>query len=231
MNKDKVMDDKQRKIITSWLERSKNMGPDPYDAFISLWISFNAYCYAKYAETANKRRADLRNDKGLGQITPTPSKAEGKIFLQVEQFRLEITKPGRISIVISERYTEDIIFSQFAKDYQEPYGELLNDSKSNESVKAFQDSLAKEDKRYVINMARKKDYDAKGDYRSMVAKHIIVPLENYRDLKQVINALYQVRCNLFHGEKFPLDPNDDRIVRPAYQVLLKIMESLIRDIA
>jgi hypothetical protein len=53
-----------------------------------------------------------------------------------------------------------------------------------------------------------------------------VPFENYADLTQLKNVLYQVRCNVFHGEKVPGDVNDDRIVRAAYPVLLRIMQQL-----
>jgi hypothetical protein len=224
------LDDKQRRIITTWLKRSRELTDDPYASFIALWISFNAFCYARYAKNANKRRADLRNGSGLNVLNSEPARAEGTAILEDQRFRLEIETPGRISILISERYTEDIIFSQFARHYQSCYDELLKQPNFEESVKAFRNSLAKNDRWYVINMARSDDYNPKGDYQAMVQRNIIVPFENYKKLTELKNALYQVRCNVFHGEKVPGELNDDRIVKTAYPVLFAIMEALVKTV-
>jgi len=220
-------DDKQKRIISSWLARSRSLTADPYAAFMALWISFNAYCYALYAKKAQKRRADLRVDKGLRLITSEPSRAECTISLESERFKIEIEQPGRISIMVSEKYTEDVVFSEFAKQFQQQYSELLKGQDFHASVETFQKSLYKKDhdKYYVVNMARSNEYDPSGNYESMVAKNIIIPFEDINDLKQLKNALYQVRCNVFHGEKVPGDINDDRIVKTAYPVLLSLMES------
>jgi len=40
-------------------------------------------------------------------------------------------------------------------------------------VKTFRNSLAKNDRWYVINMARSDDYNPKGDYHGMAQRHII----------------------------------------------------------
>ena len=224
------LDDKQRRIITTWLKRSRDLTDDPYASFIALWISFNAFCYARYAKNANRRRADLRNGTGLNVLTSEPARAEGTAILEDQRFRLEIETPGRISILISERYTEDIIFSQFASHYQSCYDELLKQPNFEESVKAFRNSLAKNDRWYVINMARSDDYNPKGDYQAMVQRNIIVPFKNYKKLTELKNALYQVRCNVFHGEKVPGELNDDRIVKTAYPVLFAIMEALVKTV-
>jgi hypothetical protein len=96
-------------------------------------------------------------------------------------------------------------------------------------VKAFRNSLAKNGKWYVVNMARSHDYDPMADYNTMVARNIIVPFDNYTNLNELKNVLYQVRCNVFHGEKVPGEINDDRIVKTAYPVLLAIMETLVTD--
>jgi len=226
------LDNKQRRIILSWFERSQDLSSDPYASFIALWISFNAYCYARYAETANKRRADLRIDRGLKEVTSERSRAEGTVFLDSDfgRFKLEIDKPGRISIILSERYTEDIIFSRFAKTHQRHYEEWLKQEDFLRLVEAFRDSLAKNDKFYVINMARIRDYrqyDPNKDYKELIARNIIVTLDSYKKLAQLKNVLYQVRCNVFHGEKVPGDVNDDRIVKKAQPVLYAILEAVI----
>lgn len=39
--------------------------------------------------------------------------------------------------------------------------------------------------------------------------------------------LYQIRCNIFHGEKTPGDFNDDRIVKNALPLLRHIVDYLL----
>jgi hypothetical protein len=56
---------------------------------------------------------------------------------------------------------------------------------------------------------------------------VIVPFEAVGDLKQLKNALYQVRCNIFHGEKVPGNVNDDRITRTALPVLRRFVAHLM----
>ena len=222
------LDSKQKKIITTWLEQSRSLADDPYSSFIALWISFNAYCCAKYAQKACKGRADLRNDHGLREVTVTgePFSLEGTIRLDGARFELEINQPGRIRIHISEKYTEDRIFSEFAKDYRSEYAKLFDEAAFAISVKEFQSSLDHEGKFYVVNMLKASDYEVNRDYTKLVKDNIIVPLADCKDLRQLKDVLYQVRSNVFHGEKVPGLPNDDRIVKKAYPVLLRIMESL-----
>jgi hypothetical protein len=54
-------DDKQIKIIKAWYTKAEEAKKqrDWYSAFISLWISFNAFCYGKYEKDANKIRVDI----------------------------------------------------------------------------------------------------------------------------------------------------------------------------
>ena len=225
------LDSKQKKIIESWVEQSRNLTSDPYSSFMALWISFNAYCYAKYAQKAIRRRADLRKDHGLREATAnkTSSSLEGTIRLDGAQFKLDINQPGIIQIYISERYIENLIFSEFAKDYRPEYAKLLEGAAFASSVKEFQSSLDHHGKFYVVNMLRSSEYDENGDYTKMVGDNIIVPLADCDKLNQLKDVLYQVRCNVFHGEKVPGLLNDDRIVRKAYPVLLGIMELLMSE--
>lgn len=224
------LDDKQRSIITSWFDRSRELSADSYASFIALWISFNAYCYALYAGKAQKRRADLKKDKGLDRLTTETATARATLLQESGRFKIEIDEPDKILIVVSERYTEDIIFSEFAKDFKARYENLIREQKFRGLVESFQQSLAKGDKFYVINMARIVDYQESGDYQEMVSKNVIVPFERVEDLKQLKNTLYQVRCNVFHGEKVPNDPNDDRIIKTAHPVLLGMMSHVLESL-
>jgi hypothetical protein len=224
------LDHKQQKIVSSWLQRAMDLSKDTYASFISLWISFNAYCYSQYAAKANKHRADLRNDAGLRNITPDPLRAEGTVRLDNARYRLNIEKPGRILIIVSERYTEDIVFTQFAREYQPLYQELLRDVEFEKAVAKFQRAIRKKGGRhFIVNMARHREYSPDGDYDTMVQRHIIVPFENKEDLEELKNVLYQVRCNVFHGEKLPGLMNDDKIVRTAQPVLERILRRILKE--
>lgn len=56
--------------------------------------------------------------------------------------------------------------------------------------------------------------------------------ESYElNLPNTLDALYQVRCNLFHGEKCVSSEADQQIVGAAYRVLSKLMERYLGDCA
>src|SRR5690242_2606151 len=86
------LDEKQERIITSWLARATDPGFDSYARFIALWIAFNAYCYAHYAIGANRQRADLRKDHGLDDITPERAPIAGSIHCKNATIMLDIER-------------------------------------------------------------------------------------------------------------------------------------------
>lgn len=51
------------------------------------------------------------------------------------------------------------------------------------------------------------------------------------NLSHLVTVLYQVRNNMFHAEKVPGDPNDDRIVRAARPVLDGVVKRALETIA
>ena len=218
-------DKRQVRIIRAWLSRSSDAASDAYDGFIGLWIAFNAYCYGRYARTAHRNRADLRNEAGLRSLSAAPTAAVGQIVREPSRVRLELTQPGRVVIVIRERYTEDIIFSQFAKDFHDTYLEWLKDSRFCAHVAAFHASLARNGIHYVVNMAVADRYDP-AKLGALANQGVIVPFEDPKKLEDLVDVLYQVRCNIFHGEKVPYDSNDDKITSAAHPVLLFIVEKL-----
>ncbi len=218
-------DKRQVRIIRAWLSRSRDTASDAYDAFIGLWIAFNAYCYGRYARLAHRNRADLRNEAGLQSLSDAPIAAVGQIVREPSRVRLELTQPGRVVIVIRERYTEDIVFSQFAKDFRVTYLDWLKDSQFAAHVAAFHAALSRSGRHYVVNMAASNRYDPKR-LAALANQGVIVLFEDPKKLEDLVDVLYQVRCNVFHGEKVPYDLNDDKIVKAAHLVLLFIVEKL-----
>ena len=78
-------------------------------------------------------------------------------------------------------------------------------------------------------MARINQYDRAGNIDQQAKKNILVLFEDNR-LRTIKNILYQIRCNIFHGEKTPGGFNDDRIVKVARPVLQEINAYLIDEL-
>ena len=66
------------------------------------------------------------------------------------------------------------------------------------------------------------------DINKLSNQNILVLCED-NNLDTIKNVLYQIRCNIFHGEKIPGDRNDDRIVKSANPVLKYILNYLINE--
>jgi hypothetical protein len=224
------LDDKQCNLIRSWMKRASNPNDDYYGRFISLWIAFNALCYALYASEANRRRADIKKDKGFFDIGDITLEARGSVRSEAGRIRIEITEPGRITLDLVEKYTEDLIFSEFAKGYASEYSTWIEDPAFKQAIQKFRSALRKPDgAHYVINMARIREYmelKQAGNKDSYLRKPLVYQLKDISDLAALKDALYQVRCNIFHGEKVPGEPNDDSIVQTAYPALAAIMNQV-----
>ena len=103
---------------------------------------------------------------------------------------------------------------------------FLEDDKDLYSLKK---ALKKNNGRvYVIDMSRYDQYNEKNDISSMSSNGVISLLED-NDLSSIINVLYQIRCNIFHGGKEPGDHHDDEIVNAANPILNRIVEFIIYE--
>ena len=220
-------DDKQKNLINSWHNLSEK-SHDAYMSFMAEWIAFNAICYNLYYEKAIIERANIDRSKSkLNKIQERfkPSadfEAENaKLVGTLDKWSVDLSLPERLFISISKNYTEDIIFNEFVKEYQSWY----NNNPTN-LFKKLKNSLSKGDDHFVINMAKSDSYNSENDIKEMATKNIIILCED-NNLKTIKNVLYQVRCNIFHGEKVPGDINDDRIVKNAFPLLKHIVQNLI----
>lgn len=219
-------DDKQKKLINSWHNLSVH-SVDAYMAFMAEWIAFNAICYNLYytkaiIERANIDRAKSKLDKIHERFNPSAeiNVQTAKVVGTLEKWSIDLFLPERLFISVSNNYTEDIIFNEFVKENQDCYispTNLFDDLKK---------SLAKGTRFFVINMAKSNRYNQKTDIEIMANKNIIVLCED-NNLKTIKNVLYQIRCNVFHGEKIPGDINDDKIVKSALPLLKHLVEYLL----
>lgn len=211
---------------------------DHYGKFIYQWIAFNAFCYGRYVGEANRRRADLKDPKKDIEhmiIGNESIETRGSIRFVGDKIRIELSEPMQITLDLVERYTEDLIFSVFAREYKSEYKQWLADPEFNKAVENFKQALFKghDGKHYIINMARIEDYrrihNDKLDMDTL-GPPIVYPFEDIHNLSHLKNVLYQVRCNIFHGEKVPGCLNDDRIVKAANPVLSRIMDSVTANL-
>ena len=52
-------------------------------------------------------------------------------------------------------------------------------------------------------------------------------IRDERNLGEVAECLYEVRCNLFHGRKMPKNPRDERLVEASCKVVSRLIEAYL----
>lgn len=211
---------------------------DNYTAFIAMWVALNALCNARYYNEANKLMADIRTDrkKTKSWVEGSGERANGDWTsigdtskCDVDIARQSVFGMEKLKLRIKEKYTESIIYDEFTREFSAEYQSWIQDPPFQYHIHKFRDSLIKEnapDIPYVINMARKREYHITSnvdELKQMKERSIIVIYDDRNKLHHLMDVLYQVRCNIFHGEKSPGEPNDDRIVIAAYPVLRELM--------
>jgi len=250
------LDQKQIKIVSTWIGISQEYAAenlhqyevidfcrsvpqaDNYTAFIAMWVALNALCNALYYDEANRLMAEIctKRRKTKAWIEGTGARANGDwtSIRDTSKCDMDITRQSvfgleKLKLRIKEKYTEDIIYDEFAKAFSSEYQSWMKESRFRECVLRLRNSLIKQnqDIPYVVNMARKRDYERTGEAEKLKEMHrrrIVVIFDDENKLQSLKDVLYQVRCNIFHGEKSPGDPNDDRIVLAAYPVLSELMK-------
>ena len=111
---------------------------------------------------------------------------------------------------------------QLKKDW-----ELLKDFQANPVVQQDFQQLAKDSSEYKQALANLKSlcpvYQVQGVGRTEVR------LDEEANLGQVMEVIYAVRNNLFHGGKSLSDPRDQKLVTAAGNVLLPLFNQLLSD--
>ena len=57
-----------------------------------------------------------------------------------------------------------------------------------------------------------------------------VTIDDVSNPSQVLDAIYQVRCNLIHGQKFMDEPRNRMLVKSSFVILEKIVPSMIESL-
>ena len=227
-------DQKQKELIQSWRRIAEEANND-YIQFMANWIAFNAICYQLYHQKAVNEVAYIDRRKSKLDIVEKKLSQHNQIIAQSaklesaeEKWKLDIQFPERFFLTIKKSFTENRIYQLFIDNYQDIFLDLPDLKKHFNTLK---NSLKKGDYSFVINMARLAEYKYPNSPEildQMSARGIIVTCEKNR-LKTVVDCLYQIRCNIFHGEKIPGEINDDRIVKSANPVLTFIVTHLANE--
>jgi hypothetical protein len=67
----------------------------------------------------------------------------------------------------------------------------------------------------------------RGVYNFLSERFVVV--SDVRDAPQVLDAVYQVRCNLFHGKKSPTNLRDAQLVQAAANVVSGLLDRVLAD--
>lgn len=225
------MDEKQKDLILAWHEQSK-YAPNEYMKFMSNWIAFNAICYALYHKNAVKERADIDRKKSKIEKVSQRLILENHLIADKalienknEKWTIDLVLPERLFLTIQKTYTEDLIYNEFDNEWSEHFE---HDERFFELSGDLKKAIKKDPFHYVINMSRIDKMD-ESDISDMIQRNIVIPLEEV-SLLQVRKVLYQIRNNIFHGEKIPGEPNDDRIVKSANPLLNYIVSTCMSDL-
>jgi len=177
-----------------------------FDKFIYLYIIYNAlYCRAttclKYHEiTQNKNKERDYNDGRISKYQPIKTSFDPDEKVQA------------VNNVI-----------KFFDGEKKPYGEnLINflqkrNAVNIEAIKDFDHGFSIYSlRKYGLKTAKKNDLKLKEKLVSQCTKE---------QIEGVLELIYHVRCNLFHGEK-TFNPRQENFLRPIVEILQSIVEEL-----
>jgi hypothetical protein len=226
------LDKKQMTLILTWHQQAEDSSNE-YLKFMNNWIAFNAICYALYHKEAIKERVDPQNNKKLIKISErllqdSEIKAiEANIKSENEKWTIDVTLTNDLNLKlnVTKKYTEDNIYTSFDREWSDFFNGHMGFIQFSEDLKK---SIERGDYNYVVNMA-KSDRFIVSEITQMAKDGIVVLMKSI-ELSEVRKVLYQIRNNIFHGEKTPGEPNDDRIVKAANPVLNLIVSTCIENL-
>lgn len=232
---------RQIKLVLTWYNLGlKNETKDYYMSFMSYWISFNSICYNLYHKDCVKERANIDTKKSKIRDLRNRLKRDEILYSENgtlstksnDKMTVDISFPSRLFLQIEKKFTEDLIYDKFVKDYTFWYDEEETDNLFD-SLKSSLEKIDKEtnESRYfIINMSRIDEYR-----RLILTEKLeslnggIIFLCEKNSLYIIRKVLYQIRCNIFHGEKVPGNVIDDRITKNSIPMLKFLIDKLIED--
>lgn len=87
--------------------------------------------------------------------------------------------------------------------------------------------LMKSDKEFAKTVTELKNecpvYDMRPSHRTDYKT-----ITNIHDFREILDVIYKIRCNLFHGQKSPDEKRDVRLATFAYGILDRLFEEILR---
>lgn len=107
--------------------------------------------------------------------------------------------------------------------------DLLTDFKTNPVVQSNFQKMAEDSAEYRQVLANLKNLSPVYMVQGSVATSRAAKIDDETNLAQVIDVIYQIRNNLFHGAKSLYDQRDQNLVAVAHEVLLPLFRRLLGD--
>jgi hypothetical protein len=105
---------------------------------------------------------------------------------------------------------------------------MLSWVKRNTELPQILEELIKKDSQFAIKLQRLSQYKV----LDMRPRHQgrCTSISDIYSFDQVLDVIYQIRCNLFHGQKSIIDPHDTELVELAFYILSKLFEPIIDEL-
>lgn len=218
---------------------------DFLEGYLLAWIPFNVICESAYGETAWRLSAKVRAHGNLLEGVADSTPLRGVVLRNASRTELVIEDPAELSIALEERYVEALIFSQFATHFAELLPSLSDSQKLEygrladalcEALKASHGSLLHMlyrrlrmeavptdeygDPRFPVSI----DYGRlqrafiggdDGNLATLRRAGVLQIVDRNRP-QDIVRAVYQVRCNLIHGCRYPSGNSYESVVPAAY---------------
>ena len=108
--------------------------------------------------------------------------------------------------------------------------DLLMDFKTNPVVQRNFRKMADDSAEYRQALANLKNLSPVYMVQGSVATSSAAKIDDEANLAQVMDVIYQIRNNLFHGAKSLYDQRDQNLVAAAHEVLLPLFRRLLGDL-
>jgi hypothetical protein len=201
----------------AWLERARDASEKKedicyFDAMIYLWVSFNAWLNEVADTNASNAASDkVPNDSELvasAYLDGALSQKFAELKRDNAEFQLEVASFSSLWPVFDTRQLHQLEIAPW-----EPYTNFdcmdWNDivlSRQKYVVKCFEAAQAKAPKGLFLAPRCYQDHQRNN-----------APIPN--DLGHTLQAIYQVRCSLFHGGKVAIYSGESLFVKRAFKIL------------
>jgi len=187
----------------NWIKRSRRSGNE-MSKFIHLWVSFNAWA-SMVVPDITKNHLDMYVVSSIAAAKRFNNRFE-TLIEEDDLFRNQVNK-----------------FVPLLPVFQVLW---LN----NNNIDSWNNY---EDRRQFVDSVRERNPYSKDGYKMFsppcAYEHFDMGEEIPQDWPHVMNAIYRVRCNLFHGGKMFNSPADRQFVNLTYDILWSVWKGFIPE--